>query len=691
MAILDTLKKVGANAAMATGNPLLSAALRLVPTGKKPAAPTAPALNMSVEAPAPAKVPSLATPTSSAFLAPAMPSLGSSGTTTKALPTKPTPAPTVTKPVVPTWLGSTSTVPTAPTQTVTPVNTSYVAPAVPSIQPAASGSIPFKPGLSDAQQASISSLASKPASQWSDTDRKNWAYATNNAAIPSAAIPSQASSSGAPTMPTVPTVGSGNATPEAPVAPFTPPVAPTMSAAQKAAADAEAAYRKNLEMTPEEMATQRELDQLSESARTGYRLTENQTIPLEFITGQQRAIEQRALGLAEPLSAKAARLQAQRMASLNASKFALDRADQAVSDEKAAAAEAKKAENPMEVGGNLVKYNAKTGKYETVYSAPEKPAEGFTLGEGQSRYDAQGNLIASGPAKSTVSGDAPDIKTINGQSMIWDAASGIYKPAPVSQAVDQAKVQKAQDVLSLATELLNSGDTLGNAVGPVSSWLPTFRGKSADFEAKTNRLKSLLTLENLGVLKGAISDRDMEVLSSAASALSLGMSEQGFKNELQNIINKMSGVISGGNNQQSQQGGDALDSILDEYAPRANAPAQTSGVKTGMRTDRHNNPTAMTTDVARTAGLKEGVDYVLGDPFPNNPNLRTAVLLGDPVATTIKAIDSMGFYTQSGKPRWDYISMPKSKWDSLSYDQKRQVIGQMYQREGGTALKSLFA
>jgi len=34
-----------------------------------------------------------------------------------------------------------------------------------------------------------------------------------------------------------------------------------------------------------------------------------------------------------------------------------------------------------------------------------------------------------------------------------------------------------------------------------------------------------------------------------------------------------------------------------------------------MRTDRHNNPVAMTTDVAKTLGLVEGVDYTVGDPF----------------------------------------------------------------------------
>lgn len=112
----------------------------------------------------------------------------------------------------------------------------------------------------------------------------------------------------------------------------------------------------------------------------------------------------------------------------------------------------------------------------------------------------------------------------------------------------------------------------------------------------------------------------------------------------------------------------------------------------GMRTDRHNNPTAFTTDVAKIAGLREGVDYVVGDPFPNNSKLKTARLLGDPVDQTIKVIDRIGFYTQSGKPRWTYVnSIPDAKrWSSLTYEQKKRVIGQMYQKEGGTRLASIF-
>lgn len=106
----------------------------------------------------------------------------------------------------------------------------------------------------------------------------------------------------------------------------------------------------------------------------------------------------------------------------------------------------------------------------------------------------------------------------------------------------------------------------------------------------------------------------------------------------------------------------------------------------GFRTDRHNNPAAFTVDIAKQAGLKEGVDYTTGDPFPNNPNLKTAKILGDPVDTTIKVIDRIGFYTQSGQPRWAYVQdLPGiNNWSNLSYDQKKNIIAQMYAHEGGS-------
>lgn len=111
-----------------------------------------------------------------------------------------------------------------------------------------------------------------------------------------------------------------------------------------------------------------------------------------------------------------------------------------------------------------------------------------------------------------------------------------------------------------------------------------------------------------------------------------------------------------------------------------------------MRTDRNRNPTAFTTDLAKQAGLREGIDYERGDPFPDNPpKFWTAKLRGDPVVLTIQVIDKLGFYNKQGAQRWTYIALPAFVWASLTPAERRQVIGWMYGREGGTDMKPLFA
>lgn len=113
----------------------------------------------------------------------------------------------------------------------------------------------------------------------------------------------------------------------------------------------------------------------------------------------------------------------------------------------------------------------------------------------------------------------------------------------------------------------------------------------------------------------------------------------------------------------------------------------------GFRTDRNNNPTAMTTDVARSLGLVEWVDYTRWDVFPNNPNLFTAKILGNPIDTTIKALDTAAtdpnknaFTTQSGQPRWTYINMTDQQWQAMTPEQKKETITTMYKNEWGTGI-----
>lgn len=109
------------------------------------------------------------------------------------------------------------------------------------------------------------------------------------------------------------------------------------------------------------------------------------------------------------------------------------------------------------------------------------------------------------------------------------------------------------------------------------------------------------------------------------------------------------------------------------------------------RTDAHNNPTAFTTAIAKQAGLKLGTEYEVGAPFTvGKLVLRTAKLLGDPIALTSRVLDQVGFYTGRGAQRWDYIALPDFVWMNLSVVDRRRVIGFMYKREGGTAMKGLF-
>lgn len=124
--------------------------------------------------------------------------------------------------------------------------------------------------------------------------------------------------------------------------------------------------------------------------------------------------------------------------------------------------------------------------------------------------------------------------------------------------------------------------------------------------------------------------------------------------------------------------------------PRTSLPKKGFSDKTNLRTDRHNNPAAITTDVARQAGLVEGVDFEQGDAFPENEGgnrFHTATLLGDPVDITEKVIDNIGFFTQDGTPRWAHEDINfralEGEWPTATKERRREIIETMYKHEGG--------
>lgn len=129
----------------------------------------------------------------------------------------------------------------------------------------------------------------------------------------------------------------------------------------------------------------------------------------------------------------------------------------------------------------------------------------------------------------------------NGWEQAYRTTTAAQQTAEIAKQQEQTKAKETAGKALQIVSTLQSSPAINAAVGPISSRIPTVRGSTADFEAQFNSLKSLLTLENMGIMKGVLSDSDMKVLQQASTALNLGMSQQGFKQELE----KVKGVLEG--------------------------------------------------------------------------------------------------------------------------------------------------
>ena len=121
----------------------------------------------------------------------------------------------------------------------------------------------------------------------------------------------------------------------------------------------------------------------------------------------------------------------------------------------------------------------------------------------------------------------------------------------------EADTDQALSIKQLANELLTT-DGLSAAIGvgfkkSVVGSLPFVSGDAisgtnrADFEAKANRLANLLTLDNLKLMSGVLTDRDIQLLATAGSNLGqFNLSEVAYKAEINRVIATMDRTI--GNN-----------------------------------------------------------------------------------------------------------------------------------------------
>lgn len=116
---------------------------------------------------------------------------------------------------------------------------------------------------------------------------------------------------------------------------------------------------------------------------------------------------------------------------------------------------------------------------------------------------------------------------------------------------DQSRIEEgiyqAEQNKNVINEFLNNDDYIDAATGFFNfSKVPEAARTTTQNEAAAylDNIKNSMTIENLGVMSGPLTDKDIQIIASASSRLREGMSESALKKELRIINNAYNRVIS---------------------------------------------------------------------------------------------------------------------------------------------------
>lgn len=294
------------------------------------------------------------------------------------------------------------------------------------------------------------------------------------------------------------------ATPQTP-ATYSAPVAqaPSRSTAYD---DAMQAYINSLAVSPQESSLRERLNKLTYGAQSQIAQQEQNPIPGFFITGRQKQIRDQALAEAGLLDSELSRAQAERQGLSDAARARLE------------------------------------------YESKLLPnTEGFTLGEGQTRYDAAGNPVASAPKMIGNAGNA-EINAYasavqSGKLKLENVPQDLRGSVALSLSqLPQTEDPKAQYVKSQADEALtnidlalgylngeNSGlfNTAGNALGrAIGGFIPG--SDVTNLNSAIDTVKALVGFDALQKMRdssptggalGQITERELAFLQSVQGSL----------------------------------------------------------------------------------------------------------------------------------------------------------------------------
>jgi hypothetical protein len=153
-------------------------------------------------------------------------------------------------------------------------------------------------------------------------------------------------------------------------------------------------------------------------------------------------------------------------------------------------------------------------------------AEGRKVG---ATWSGGGKMVASESADIQVDAN----NRINASSEARAAARAAERG--VSPQQTQEAIETAREARRLAGALLEH-PAMVDVFGVMREKMPTLRQGTADAESILNSLTGLLTLDNMGKMKGVLSDNDMKILKAASTTLNQKMSPEAAKVELERLL-----------------------------------------------------------------------------------------------------------------------------------------------------------
>lgn len=277
-------------------------------------------------------------------------------------------------------------------------------------------------------------------------------------------------------------------------------------------------------------------------------------------------------------------------------------------------------------------------------------------------------------------------ENVNAIASWWEITTMADKVDTISQATSYA-VNNSNNTVS-ATQLLKSIDErlIESDSAQSAKWLMLdIKDQEAKLKNRLKNLKSEVTADFKWdvpdyLVNAAINNRSQEIqnqlsiladrYSSAYEIYKTELAHAEWQSELE--LKK-----------------DSLE--LEEWKAKNTSTTTTTSSSQDwrMRTERNNNPTAMTTDYAKMMWLELWVDYEIWDSFIwwDWRTYYTARFLWDPVETAIKAFDRWAANNVFANEWWVlwhwHLWISNQKWLSLTDWEKREVINKILQKEWG--------